>query len=108
MPRTCFDWQGVEHWTGFDLMETLILLDGQDEADDFMTAYADVCEDDEHALHNVTYLIQMIATDSDSDTAQADAAKLVEYFGIDYPGDDATISPRQWWKGSSLGVKVPA
>ena len=46
-------WNEIEVWTGKDLMEILQLLTEQDEADDFIESYAEVCEDEDHALHNV-------------------------------------------------------
>ena len=104
MQRAPFIWQDVAHWTGGDLMETLLLLGDQEEADDFLMAYADVCEDDDHALSNVAYICEIIATDSDSESAEEDANRIRMWFGIE---NTEPVSPRQWFKQSSLGVKVP-
>jgi hypothetical protein len=106
--RAPFDWEDVEHWTGADLMETLLLLGTQDEAESFLSAYVDVCDSIDHALHNVKYLAQMILTDSDSDTAEDDALRVCVMMGIQIPEKDETISPRQWFSNSSLGIKVAA
>lgn len=108
--RAPFVWEeaGIEHWTGGDLMETLLLLGDQDEADSFLEAYAAVCEDDDHALHNIHYLAQIIATDQDSDTAKADAEMICDFFGLEFPMGHMTLSPRQWFSDSSLGIKLKA
>ena len=89
-------------------MDTLQLLSEQDEADSFLTAYAEACDDDEHALHNIRYIAQIVLTDSDNDTAQEDAERICDFFGLKVPSRAETISPRQWWSNSSLGVKVTA
>lgn len=107
--RSPFTWMEVEHWTGADLAETLQLLSDQDEADSFLSAYADVCDDDDHALHNIRYLAQYIASSADDEpSAEEDAKRICEFFGLDMPTQSETISPRQWFKASSLGVKAAA
>lgn len=100
--RAPFVWEdaGIEIWTGGDLMDTLLLLDSQDEADSFLSAYAEACDDDDHALHNVRYLAQLIGGE--------DAERISGFFGFDLPKSGETISPRQWFKASSLGIKVAA
>jgi hypothetical protein len=108
MARAPFDWDGMEHWTGGDLLDTLLLISSQDEADSFLSAYAEVCDDDDHALYNLRYMAQIIATDDDSDTAEADAKLLAGLFGFEMPKNNETISPRQWFAQSSLGVKATA
>lgn len=106
MERVPFTWEGVDHWTGADLVETLMLLGDQDEADSFLSAYAEVCEDDDHALHNIRYLVQVISTDSDSDTAEEDGRTICDFFGLKFPAPTETIAPHNWFFMSSLGVKA--
>jgi len=104
--RNPFTWQEVEHWTGGDLLETLLLISDQDEADSFLSAYAEACEDDAHALHNIRYLAQLAATYTEG--GKDEAQRMCDFFGLEVPGEKETISPQQWWKNSSLGVKTPA
>jgi hypothetical protein len=98
--RAPFTWEDVEHWYGRDLMDTLVLISDQDEADSFITAYAEACDDDDHALHNVRYMAQIIGGE--------DAERICEFFGLEIPTKNETITPRQWFKESSLGTKVEA
>ena len=101
--RNPFTWQEVEHWTGADLMETLQLLTEQSEADDFISAYAEACADDEdHAEHNVRYMLDVLARNGEKDEAE----RLAELFGVELPQASEILSPRQWFTNSSLGVKV--
>ena len=94
--RKPFVFNEIEHWVGNDLIETVQLLD-ETEAADFMTAYAAVCDSESHAEHNLRYMMTL----TDSETAQA----LSELFMLDPPGEHEVISPRQWFAGSSYGVK---
>lgn len=94
-------WNEIEHWTGPDLAETIQLVSEQAEADDFIEAYAEACEDDEHALHNIRYILSvMISADED------ELQRIADLFGVDPPIKGEVISPRQWWKDSSCGIKV--
>ena len=114
MPRSPFTWEeaGIEHWTGRDLMETLQLLGDQDEADSFLTAYAAVCDDDDHARHNIRCLAQLIAgfpgDDEEDEIKQAekDALRICEYFDLELPKQSEALEPRHWFSNSDLGVKV--
>lgn len=107
--RVPFSWEeaGIDHWTGGDLMETLLLIGDQDEFDSFLTAYAEVCEDDDHAIHNIKYLAQLISTDSDNENALEEGTRIAAFLGLEKVPTE-TLSPRNWFSNSSLGVKVPA
>lgn len=95
MTREAFTWDGIEHWTGVDLMETVSLLSDEDEATDFMNAYVEAWGGNrEHAEHNIIYLCAMIE----------DGGDQLELFGID-ADLSKPIAPMQWWPNSSLGVK---
>lgn len=94
MARTAFTWQEMEHWTLPQLRETLYLISEQEEADDFMLKYAEVCEDDDHALHNITYILGLSPRD--------EVEEVCDLFGVEY---NAGLSPRQTFAESSLGVK---
>ena len=94
--RKPFDFNGVELWTGADLIECVQLLD-EDEAEPFLTAYAAVCDDESHAEHNLRYIMTL----TDRETAEA----LSELFMVECPAPDEVVSPRQWFSESSLGVK---
>lgn len=95
--REPFIWQEIEHWTSHDVMDTLLLLGDQDEADSFLSAYAAVCEDDDHALHNVRWFAQVVGGD--------DGSHICDMFGVEI-GPNEVISPRQTFAMSSCGVKV--
>lgn len=97
MTRAPFTWQDMEHWTGSDLMETVMLLSGKDEADVFFSEYVETCEDVEHAEHNLKYMAQVIGGD--------DGKNVLEMFGLEIAKGEV-ISPRQWFANSSCGVKV--
>lgn len=92
--RNPFIWNGIKHWTGSDLIETIQLLDDSD-AEDFMAAYSAACDDESHAEHNLRYIMALV----DRETAEA----LSELFMVDEPR--GVVEPRQWWANSSLGVK---
>ncbi len=94
--RKPFTWNEIEHWTGADLIETVQLLDGAD-VEGFMSAYSAASGSESAAEHNIRYMMTL----TDRETADA----LSELFMLDAPADDETISPRQWFAGSSLGVK---
>jgi hypothetical protein len=106
--RVPFVWQSIEHWTGGDLMETLQLINSDDEAADFMEVYTAACDDEEHAEHNIRYMLDIIAHDDDDDSAQAEAERLAELFMVTVPTDSETLSGRNWWSNSSVGLKVEA
>lgn len=92
--REPFIWEDVEHWTGGELVETVMLISDTEEAKSFMDAYIEACDDQEHAETNIAYICGM---------AGEDGREQLELFGIDPPS--GVISPRQWWANSSLGVK---
>jgi hypothetical protein len=108
MTRRPFVWKEIEHWTGGDLLETILLIDDEEDAADFMEAYAAACEDEDHAIHNVRYLLQIHAADTDDEDAQEAANTAADLFMVDMPAQAEVISPRHWWKGSSLGIKSEA
>src|SRR5687767_7214120 len=96
--RSPFVWQGAEHWHTRDLLETLQLIDAEEDAADFIETYTAVCDDEDHALHNVRYLVSLVPSE--------DRERLAELFMVDLPEPDADpLMPRQWFAGSSLGVK---
>lgn len=104
MIREAFIWQDIEHWTLGDLMDTLRLIDTQELADDFMQSYATVCDDDEHALHNVRYICDIISRDDDDEDAMDEAKRICDLFDVELPAEDEILSPMQAFKGTSLGV----
>lgn len=108
MSRTAFTWDGIEHWTGGDLLETVQMISTDDEASSFMEAYTAVCDDEEHAISNLRYMLEIIATDSDNENAMDEARELADLFMLDLPAPGEVIAPRQWWSNSSLGVKSAA
>lgn len=108
MHREPFIWNGIEHWTGADLMETVLLISDEDEAADFMEAYTAACDDEDHAIHNLRYMLDILAHDSDNDDARTEAEQQAELFMVELPAKDETLAPRNWWTNSSCGVKVAA
>ena len=92
MAREAFVWDGIEHWTGVDLMTTVALISDRAEAESFMDAYTEVCDDREHAESNIIYICSLI--DDGEDTLG-----LFDLLGRPVPG------PRQWFTNSSVGVK---
>lgn len=106
--RKPFVWNEIEHSTGLDLMETIQLISEQDEADSFMEAYAEVCDDEDHAIQNVRYMLEIIGSDDDDPDAEKTAAELGELFGVEPTQPGEVISPMQWWSNSSYGVKEAA
>jgi hypothetical protein len=87
-------------WTLPDIVETICLIDDQDEADDFMEAYAAVCVDDDHALHNVGYIADLLMSDDEDEESQEFGKRILELFDV-----ERQITPVQVFKNSSLGVK---
>lgn len=108
MSRTAFVWDGIEHWTGADLMDTIRLISSDDEAASFMEAYTAACDDEEHAVANLRYMLEIIAHDSDNDDSEQDAQELADLFMVDIPASNEVIYPRNWWSNSSCGIKVAA
>lgn len=108
--RMPFVFQEVEMWTGIDLMETLSLISDQEEADAFMTAYAALFEDDEHAVQSVRYFIQIIGYDPDDEDGEilAEMKRIASMLDVEFPSAAETISPQHTFGNSSLGVKVAA
>src|SRR5262245_28864543 len=98
MTREPFMFAEMEHWTGPDLMSTVMLLSEQEEIDDFMEAYAAVCDDEDHALHNVSYMLYCM-----KDRDPEGVREQCERFGIELAD---YYEPRHWFAGTSLGVKV--
>ena len=101
--RAPFVFQGEEHWTGGDLLETILLLDGDEEAEEFFEAYVAVCDDEAHATHNIGYLIALIRADDEGDGGEEEANRLVELFEISDEGKMAEAKVH-WFKKSSLGI----
>ena len=98
--RVPFVWDGIEHWTGGELMETVALISDSDEADAFMAAYVEHTDGPEHAYGNIAYICSIIE----------DGDEVFETFQLaDYLDKIPNWqSPRQWFSNSSLGVKVAA
>lgn len=98
MSRKPFVWQGVEHWIMGELSDTLLLIDSQDDADDFMSAYAEVCGEDE-AEHNIRYMATLVE--------RKDGISICNLFGVDMPAENEVITAIQTFgkNGSSMGVK---
>lgn len=94
--REPFTWDGIDHWTGPELVETVMLISDKDEADAFMAAYVEHTDGPEHAENNILYICGSMGEDG--------MAQL-ELFGIDKPEPGVVISPTQWFSNSSLGVK---
>lgn len=109
--RKSWEWNGIEHWTGADLIETLSLISEQDEADSFMLAYGDLWDDVDDAIESLRYFIQIVTYDPDDSPEQA-LKREAEYLdiavllGVQLPSKDEVISPRHTFGNSSLGVKV--
>lgn len=77
-----FIWQEIEMHNGRDLMEAIMRIWTQDDADDFMSAYAEVCDDDEHALHNIGYIARLVhdfALTADQDDGSGEVELFTEY-----------------------------
>lgn len=98
MPRAPFVWEGIEHWTGVDLTDTLSLISTQDEADSFMVAYGELWENEDEASTSLAYWLLLTE----------DAPTVAELLGIELPTKGVVISPRQTWGRTSLGVEVLA
>ena len=90
MAREAFIWSEIEMWTLHDVRDTMQLCATQDEADEFLTAYSQVCD---HAEHNVCYMIGLISDGEEQE-------RLADLFGI----ADETIQPMQVFNKSSCGV----
>lgn len=98
--RKPWTWNEIDHWTVEDLLETLQLLSEQDEADDFMSAYAEVCHDEDHAEHNLRYLLQLLMR------RDIDVDEISELLDLDKPTLDEVFISRNWFANSSCGIKV--
>lgn len=61
MARQAWVWQGVEHWTLPDLLETLQLISDEDETEDFMESYTEVCGSEEYAWAMLGYMAELIS-----------------------------------------------
>lgn len=96
MTREPFIWDGIEIWTGAELIETVMLLADKDEADAFMAAYVEHTDGPEHAENNILYICGQFGDDG---------MEQLELFDIAVPEPGTTISPTQWFSNSSLGVK---
>jgi len=81
-----------------DLRDTLLLIDDQEDADDFMSAYAEVCGEDE-AEHNVRYMATLVE--------RKDGISICNLFGVDMPNEGEVLTPIQTFgkNRSSMGVK---
>lgn len=110
MRRAPFTFQGIDMWTGVDLMETLSLISEQDEADEFMEAYAALFADSDDAIESVRYYLQIVGYDPDDDDGEilADYKRVADLLGVDFPSAAEVISPQHTFGNSSLGVKVEA
>lgn len=108
--RVAWEWNGIEHWTGGDLMETLALISEQEEADSFMEAYGELFEDGDDAIECIRYFIQIVGYDPDDENGELhdECVSVCELLGIDMPDKDEVISPRQTFGSWSLGHKVAA
>jgi hypothetical protein len=108
--REPFVFQGIEMWTGVDLMEALTLISDQDEADDFMVAYADLFDEPEHAIQSVRYYLQIIGYDPDDEDGEirAEMKRIAEMLDVEFPSAAEVIEPQHTFGKSSYGVKVVA
>ncbi len=96
MQREAFIWDGIEHWHGPDLMDTVALLSSEDEAASFLEAYVEASATEDDAKHNVVYMCKIIE----------DGAETLELFNLGNFSPPAVPEPRQWWNNSSMGVKT--
>lgn len=95
-----FIWDGIEMHNGRDLMDAIMRIWSQDEADEFMQAYAEVCDDDEHALHNIGYIARLVhdfaLTDHDDEPdelfSEREARRILKLFDVEFQ-----TMPRTWF-----------
>jgi len=92
--RVPFVFQDIEHWTLPDLIETVRLIDGQQEADNFIQAYAEIAGED-NARRNLGYIARLI---SDEDPDGANTIKAL--FGVEFE-----ITPRHAFGATSYGIQ---
>lgn len=95
MRRQPWVWQGIEIWHSAQFEEVLALVETEEEAGDFLAAYTEVCDDEDHAIHNVEYFLNLIDKEI--------AGPVAELFMVEL---GRTLSPRQLFANSSLGVKA--
>lgn len=109
MARAPFVFQEIEMWTGLDLMETLALISDQDTADEFLVAYSELFEEDEHAVQSIRYYLQIIGYDPDDETGEIrdEMKRIAEMLGVDFPSASETIAPQHTFGKSSYGIKEP-
>lgn len=100
MPRAPFIWQDCEHWTLLDIISTIQLIESQEDADDFIEAYAAVCVDEDHALHNIGYIVDILMSHEEDEDDQKEGERLMKLFDV-----ERQIMPVQVFRNSSLGVK---
>jgi hypothetical protein len=112
MAREPFVWNEIEHWTLADLMETLNLIESDEEAESFFDEFSHACGSDEIATHNIRYILDIIARDDDdqNDTLSSaeEAERIAELFQVDLPSETEVLSPLQTFGNSSCGLKMPA
>lgn len=75
-----FVWNEIEMWHLPDIVETLQLIDDENEALSFYEAYIEVCDDEEHAMHSLGYMARLISETEGSDVGQS----ICDWFEIDY------------------------
>lgn len=63
-----FVWQDVEMWTVPDVLETMQLIEDEDEAADFFEVYAALCDNEEHASHSLGYIAALISDEEERET----------------------------------------
>lgn len=116
MSREPFIWNEIEHWTLADLMETLYLIESDEDAESFFTEFSGAisgngkfnAEGDEIATHNIRYILDIISRDDeeDGDGGQEEAERIAELFQVDLPSESEVLSPLQTFGNSSCGLKV--
>lgn len=94
-------WNGVKHWTLGDVAETLQLITEDDEAQDFLRAYAEICGSEELASHNIGYIAQILSHDDENDGPD-EARRICELFMTQFAD-----KPMHTFGKSSLGIKIP-
>lgn len=108
--RAPFVFQDVEMWTGVDLMDTLSLIGDQDTADEFLSAYSELFENDDDAIQSIRYFIQIIAADPDDEDGEIrkEMKRVADMLGVEFPSASEVIPPLHTYGNSSYGVKVAA
>jgi hypothetical protein len=80
--RVAWEWGGSEHWMVRDVIETMLLIGSQEEADDFKEQYLYICGK-EIGRDNIGYFLFLISTSEHYEGGAEECARLAALFNIE-------------------------